>query len=786
MNPAIIFLEVSIYTLFSSLIVMTYQSFIILILGVLIFSLLFIPVSAKDTNTRVLKEDQKMAEFFYPDNAISHIYHAGIEPHWIRNDAFWYADTGREKTIYFLVNVSQGGKKPLFDTDRIVQALTNISGKAIDPARLPISNIEPAPGEGVISFDAFGDQWTCELSTYTVTINTLPDEVENGLRSPDKNSIVYVNGSNLWIYDTRNGTSDPLTTDGTDDYFYGKRSDTVRYPATEARLNISPTAYLVWAPNSSKLQTFRVDQRNVSPLWLVQNAPATGVRPILYSYRFAYPGDPYVAMYEPVTIDIRTKTVTKMQSRAQPEVSMMDTDQDVLQWWDSTGNITYSLFVERGEKTLRLLTGNSSSGEVRELMNETGPAYIESNTQYAATPNIAILEKSGDIIWFSERDGWGHLYRYDANGKLKNQITRGDWVVREIIRIDEQNGLIYFTASGKEPGNPYYRYLYRVQTDGNDLRLLTPGYADHDITLSPDNSYFIDARSRVDLPTVTDLRSIDGTLRMHLAVADDSDLTRTGWTAPEQVSWKARDGTTDLYGLVFKPTDFDATAKYPVIDVVYPGPYTIVSATSYPADLSWNSKIFWTCQMLSELGYVVVTMDGLGTAYRSKAFHNVSYGHLGDCGLPDHITGIRQLASRYPYMDISRVGMYGKSAGGFMTVQAMLTYPEFFKVGVAASGNLDCRLYGSFWGEKYEGYPVGDYYHEQVTADKAQNLSGDLLLMTGDMDDNVHPSMTMQLADALQKAGKLFDMFIYPNKNHDLNYDPYYIRKMMGYFVENL
>jgi len=457
----------------------------------------------------------------------------------------------------------------------------------------------------------------------------------------------------------------------------------------------------------------------------------------------------------------------------------------VLQWWDSTGNTTYSLVVERGEKTLRLLAADPDTGAVREIMNETGTSYIESNLLYADYPNIHVLS-NGDIIWFSERDGWGHLYRYDASGTLKNQVTNGSWVVRKILAVDEKNGHIYFTASGKEGGNPYYQYLYRVQTDGNDLILLTSGQADHDISLAPDLSSFIDAYSRTDLPTVTVLRSMDGTLLMPLATADDSVLRRTGWRPAERISFTARDGKTDLYGLLFRPTNFDEKKKYPVIDVVYPGPYTIVTATQYPADLSWNSKIYWTCQMLSELGYLVVTMDGLGTAYRSTEFHNVSYGHLSDCALLDHMSGLKELATRYPHMDLNRVGIYGKSAGGFMAAQAMLTYPEFFKVGVAASGDQDCRLYGSFWGEKYEGYPVTDAYLEQVTALKAANLTGHLLLLTGDMDDNVHPSMTMQLADALQQAGKRFEMFVFSNKNHDLNYDPYYLRMMMRYFVDHL
>ncbi|MDX8550469.1 DPP IV N-terminal domain-containing protein [Methanospirillum sp. J.3.6.1-F.2.7.3] len=751
----------------------------------LIIALVFTPVSARDTNNPVPQHEIKMAEFFYPDNAVSHIYHASIQPHWVRSDAFWYSDNSRDTTMFYIVNVSQGVKKRLLDTVRFAPALAQATGKEIHPSRLPIQDMELSPDEQTFTFSAFGSRWNCDVKTSRVSQYSVPADVTSGVLSPDKSHIAYVNESNLWLYDTRTGLKEPLTVNGTENYFYGKRSDTVRYPVSESRLNQTPSPYIVWSPDSTKIATYKVDQRNVSPLWLIQDAPDIGKRPVLYSYRYAYPGDAQIPQYEPVVIDTRTKQEIFMNCRSQPEVSMMDTDTNLLQWWDQSGNSTYMLFIERGEKMLRLLSGNAQTGVVRELLHETGKTYIESNLQYADRPNVAVL-KNGEIIWFSERDGWGHLYRYNPDGTLKNQITSGPWVVREILAVDETNGHIYFTGSGKEGGNPYYRYLYRVQLDGNDLKLLTPGQADHAISIAPDLSCFIDAYSRADLPTVTVLRSMNGTQVMHLASADDSDLRRTGWSPAERITMTARDGKTEIYGLLFKPTNFDNTKKYPVIDVVYPGPYTIVTATGYPADLSWNSKIYWTCQMLSELGYVVVTMDGLGTAYRSKSFHDVSYGNLADCGLPDHIAGLKQLVSRYPYMDISRIGIYGKSAGGYMAAQAMLTYPDFFKVGVAASGDHDCRLYGSFWGEKYQGYPVTGSYADQAAAVKADNLKGNLLLMTGDMDDNVHPSMTMQLADSLESAGKKYEIMVFSNMNHDLNYDPYYLKTMMRYFVQHL
>lgn len=745
-----------------------------------------IPAMAVDTFRNIPPSEIAMTEFYYPDNVVSHIYHGDITPQWIRDDLFWYTDRGRRTTDYILCNTTTQKKTLLCDTVRFASSLSSASGKPVDPAHMPVTITAIAPDLDSFTCTAFGSIWTCNLSDYRITEDMLPGPVNAGIRSPDMHYIAYVEKNDLSLYDTKNGMSSRLTTDGTDDYFYAMRSETVSYPVTEERLGEYPVPYLVWSPDSTKVRTFHVDQRKVNETWLVQDVPENNtIKPVLYSYRFACPGDAAIPQYEPVVINILTGTVTRVAGDPQPEVSMMDTEEYLLQWWDETSDTIWSLGIERGEKTISLNREDPHTGSVTRLITETGATYRETNLAYASRPNIAVTV-SGDIIWFSERDGWGHLYRYDASGTLKNQITKGEWVVRELLGIDENRQLIYFTASGREEGNPYYHYLYRIRTDGTGLQVLTPENGDHEISLSPDTKTFVDSVSRVDLPTITRLCSADGNRLMHLATADISDLTALLWEPPEQVSYKARDKSTDLYGLLFTPPDFDPKGLYPVIDIVYPGPYTTITCSSFPDDLSWNAKIFWTGQMLAELGYVVLTTDGLGTAYRSKPFHDVSYGHLSDCGLPDHITGLEQLKKTHPYLDLSRVGIYGKSAGGFMAAQAMLTYLRFFSVGVAACGNYDSRLYASFWGEKYEGMPNGNNYEEQVTKEKAANLSGDLLLMTGDLDDNVHPAMTLQLADALIQEGKIFDLVILTNENHNVNYEPYYLRRMIQFFVNNL
>lgn len=443
-------------------------------------------------------------------------------------------------------------------------------------------------------------------------------------------------------------------------------------------------------------------------------------------------------------------------------------------------------YAERGEKALRLLKTDPASGNTLEILEEKGRTYVEANLDYASPPNAKIL-KNGDIVWFSEKDGYGHLYLYGNDGKQKSAITSGNWVVRDLLLVDENKSQVYFTAGGREPGrDPYYRHLYKVNLNGSDLQLLTPEDADHNVQVDPNGTAFIDTYSRVDEPPVTVIRDLFGNVTLNLEKGDIKNITDMGWKPPERFRVKALDGKTDLYGLLIKPTNFNASQKYPVVETVYPGPWIIVTAKSFPGDLAWVNKIFWRAQAVAELGFIVVTLDGPGTPYRSKEFHDASYGHLGNAGgLPDHINVLKQLAAERPYMDLREVGMFGHSAGGFMTAQALLTYPEFYKVGVASSGDYDSRFYGAFWGEKYESLNSSDYV-EQITSRKAGNLTGKLLLIAGDADDNVNPCMAMQLVDAFINADRPFDLLIMTNRNHDLSYDTYYLHRLFGYLEENL
>lgn len=720
-----------------------------------------------------------------PANVIPTFYNVSITPNWIEwSSSFWYLKTSREGKQFILVDTKNRIKKFAFDQTALAKTLAAISNNQIDPSNLPFSSITFTNGD--IRFSAFNKTWQCNLQSYNISeVSSDKDAGIGESLSPDRSMAAYVHDYNLWIRNITTGKKYPLTANGSKDYAYATRSDTVLHPISQIRLNETPEPYAAWSLDSRRIATFRMNQSSVTPLNLLQYVPDNGSRPRPWTYRFAMPGDKYVPMYESVVIDVLDKKVVPIVYKTQLEVSLMDTDNDVLQWWSDDSQVLYSLYADRAEKALHLLKINPANGKTEEILNESGPTYVEANLDYASSPNTKIL-KNGDIIWLSEKSGYSHLYLYDKNGRQKNAMTSGDWVVRTLLFVDENSSLVYFTAGGKEPGqDPYFRHLYRTGLNGSGLTLLTPENADHDIQMAPDRTVFLDTYSRVDLPPVSVLRDLNGNVIMNLEKGDIKKITDMGWKPPERFRVKTLDGKTDLYGLIFKPANFNSSLKYPVVEAVYPGPYNIVTAKSFPADLSWVNKIFWRAQAVAELGFIVFTMDGPGTAYRSKEFHDASYGHLGDVGgLADHVNGLKQLARDRPYMDLSRVGMFGHSAGGLMTAQALLTYPEFYKVGVASSGDYDSRYYGSYWGEKYEG--LESNYTEQITTLKARDLKGKLLLVTGDLDDNVNPCMTMQLVDAFIRANKPFDLLVMPNENHDLSYEPYYLQRLFGYLLENL
>lgn len=595
----------------------------------------------------------------------------------------------------------------------------------------------------------------------------------NAIPSPDGKKAAFIKDFNLWVRDVASGKETQLTTDGIKNFGYA---------TDNAGWKKSDRAILVWSPDSKKIATFQQDERNVSDSYLVSTNVGA---PKLSQWKSALPGDPNIPMISRVVIDVDAAKVIRLQLPPDPHRSTQCDDiscdgswDDV--YWNPDGTSLAFVSTSRDHKKENLRVADASTGKVRDVYEEISPTQFESGQ---GTVNWRYLPATNEFIWFTERDGWGHLYLYDlTTGKLKNQITSGNWAVWRVSDVDEKNRTIYFEAGGREKGNdPYFSHTYSVGFDGKNLTLLTPENANHDVTWSPDGKYFVDNYSTPNTPAVSVLRDSKGKLVANLEKADVSRLAATGWKPPTPIVVKARDGETDLYGLMFTPTNVDPSKKYPIIDYIYPGPQGGgVGSRSFAPSRNDN-------QALAELGFVVMVVDGMCNPLRSKAFHDSCYGNMADNTLEDQIAAIKQLAAKYPYIDINRVGIWGHSGGGFATAAAMFRYPDFFKVGISESGNHDNRNYEDDWGERYIGLLSGDNYDKQANQNYAQNLKGHLLLAHGTMDDNVPPNNTLLVVDALIKANKDFDLIMIPNARHGYGAASFYMmRRRWDYFVKNL
>jgi len=518
----------------------------------------------------------------------------------------------------------------------------------------------------------------------------------------------------------------------------------------------------------------------------MQSVPTDGsFRPKAQTYKMALPGDAHIPMVSLCVIDIETGRIREIGSKS-AFIIVGPMEGRAVQWSEDNG--LYFTEFTRDMRTVRLVGFDPARGESRVLIQENGQGNIYPGPFPFGPPVFKVLAAQNEFIWYSQRSGWGHLYRYDlTTGELKNPITSGDYVVTQIYQVDVNNDRVYFSACGRESDcNPYYERLYRVNLDGSDLVLLTPESCQHDICgFSPQSDMFIDSFSRVDLPTKSVLRSTDdGSILMELSYCDQSVFTDIPYTPPFPFSAKASDGETDLWGVIYRPSDFDGTKHYPVILCIYGTPCECIAPIRFGQMSDRVRDIYRT---LAELGFMAVVVDPRGTPLRSKAFHDMAYGNLQNGGgIDDQVAVLKQLGERYPWMDMDKVGITGHSGGGFASARAMLTHPDFFKVAVSCAGNYDQRLYAAGWGETFQGLPEGHNYKEQACLYLAQNLKGKLMLVHGDMDANVHIAHTLQLANQLIEHNKDFDLLILPNRGHQYAQDTYFIRRLWDYFVEHL
>jgi len=698
------------------------------------------PLRAQQTAARAMTAaDYARAEKFMGYNVTPLVYRTGVRGNWLPDGRVWYRVTTENGSVATLVDPAAATKRPC--------DLPECQGGGRGAGR----GGQAGGGRGAARTDA---------------------------PSPDGKRTVYIKDWNLWIRDVASGKETQLTKDGVADFGYA---------TDNAGWAKSDRAIVLWSPDSKKIATFQQDQRNVGEMYLVNTQ--TG-HPTLEAWKYPLPGDEHVAMIHRVVIDADSGTITRLQMAADQHRSTLCDNiacrggewSDVYWSPDSTKLAFVSTSRDHRQENLRI--AQVSTGEVRDVLEEKVSTFFESGN---GAVNWRYLAGSNEILWFSERDNWGQLYLYDANtGKLKNQITTGDGNVTQVLRVDEQARIIVFLAVGKEKGrDPYFQHLYRIGLDGKGLQLLTPEDATHDISLSPDGRYFTDSYSKPDAAPIAVLRdTAAGRLVLDLEKAELSKLTATGWKPPIPITVKARDGQTDLYGLMFTPANLDPAKRYPIINHIYPGPQTgsVGGRAFNPAR--------GDSQALAELGFVVVEIDGMGTPWRSKKFHEAYYGNMGDNTLPDQVAGMKELAKRYPYIDLDRAGIWGHSGGGYATADAMFRYPEFFKVGISESGNHDNRAYEDDWAEKWMPLLTSDTtkaYEDQANQTHAKNLKGHLLLAHGTLDNNVPPYNTLLVVDALIKANKDFDLLLLPNQRHGYGDAANYMtRRRWDYFVKNL
>ncbi|TCD12677.1 S9 family peptidase [Pedobacter frigidisoli] len=678
-------------------------------------------ITANAQQQALTAEDYKRAESFMGYNTSKYIDNPGVSPTWLPGDKFWYINKNEAGTQTYLVDPATKTKTPTTEY------------KSVSPPPRRARNNE-------------------ELS-------------------PDGKKSILIKDYNLYVKDIATGKLTQLTTDGIKDYGYA--TDNAGWKHSDAPI-------LRWSPDSKKITTFQQDQRNSKDMYLVSTNVGA---PKLSAWKYPLPGDKEIATIRRVIIDVENPKIISLsippdqhRGTLSDDISSSGTFDDID--WKADGSEVAFVSTSRDHKNEKFHIANAETGAVREVFEEIVKTQFESGQ---GAINWRYLAASKEIIWYSERDNWGHLYLYDATtGKVKNQITKGDWVVTRMVKVDEKTRTIYFMANGREKENPYFGHFYKIGFDGKNLTLLTPEVGNHAVTISPTGKYFIDSYSQPNVPQVAVLRSLDGKLITTLEKTDVSRLAATGWKAPTPVSVKAHDGKTDIYGLIFTPTKMDAGKKYPVIDYIYPGPQGgSVGSWSFSASRGDH-------QALAELGFIVVVIEGTSNPNRSKSFHDMTYGNMAENTLPDQITAIKQLSGKYP-IDTTKVGIWGHSGGGFATATAMFRYPDFFKVGISESGNHENRNYEDDWGERYNGLVENADYEAQANQNYAKNLKGKLMLVHGMMDDNVPPYNTLLVVEALEKANKSFDLVIFPNSAHGYGpYSPYMMRRRWDYFVQNL
>lgn len=815
---------------------------------IFLLTALFLAVlPAASQNTPISRANYQLPSQFSPSKLQTMVFSTDVDAHWLKNsDRFWYVYETNQGKAYYLVDPAKRSKKLLFDPVKMAADLSRMTGDPFDAQHLPLKNIKFLEGEKSIRFelqstlvdedkkdDEEGDMtqkegkkdakkkekpdkkiWFFEYHLDNGKLVMLDDYKKPKERpkwagiSPDGQTVIFVKKDNIFCMDKANYekalknekdstiVERQISFDGEKDYSYGgdREGDNVE---EEKNKDDRKAAWIVWSPDSRMFVMNRSDNRKVKDLWVIKSL--SNPRPTLETYKYHMPGEKEAPIHELLVVHLRQDTVSKdtiikAEASAFPDQAIYalrkprkqsDRDEDYVasQWLSDSPAKFYITRQSRDQKRIDICRVDPYTGKVTTLIEERLNTYAESRP-------LGLVNNGKELIHWSERDGWGHFYLYDGDGKLKNQITSGPFHCESLKGIDAEKRMIYFTANGLEANeNPYYVHLYRIRFDGTGLTLLNPGNFNHSSSLSDSRRFFVDNFSRVNTSPKSELRDYNGNLVMQLEETDLSTLFANRYRFPQPFCVKAADGITDIYGVMYKPFDFDSTRLYPIIAYVYPGPQTEA------VNLSFSTRMD-RVDRLAQFGFIVITVGNRGGhPGRSKWYHNFGYGNLRNYGLADKKTAIEQLSASYPFIDVNKVGITGHSGGGFMSTAAMLVYPDFFKVAVSNAGNHENNIYNRWWSEQHHGVKevvdtagnASFEYKIATNSELAKNLKGHLLLTTGEIDNNVHPANTIRVADALIRANKRFDFFMFPGQRHGYgDMSEYYFWLMSDYFCKHL
>lgn len=711
-------------------------------------------------------EDYNRAYESYKKFSREKVFYSNVRPNWIgETHNFWYVRQTPTGDEYTLVNADKKSRKLLFDHNKFAKAITEVIGDEAKAEKLNLGHIRVSDDCNTVSFARKNHFWE-----YNIKKNTLKDLGEvpapkeyphwmvvdeekdwEPVTSPDGKYEAFIRNYNVAVRNLATGEVRELSNDGALGHYY--------------------SAYIQWSPDSRYVTTKKIRPAEKHYVYYVESSPKDQLQPKLHKQEYAKPGEE-LNFYHPCIFEVETGKASI------PSKELFDHQYAIngLRWNKDSKAITFE-FNERGHQHYRVLEVDAETAEVRVIIEEKSDKYVNYSRYFRHD-----TKDDSEIIWMSERDNYGHLYLIDkATGEVKNQITKGEWYVRSVVKVDEDARKIYFSANGVNQAteDPYFIRYYSINFDGSDMRDLTPVSGHHSAWLSKDGKYLVDVVSTVSEAPVTTLRSAEtGELLMELEKADISELVAAGWKAPEVFVAKGRDGKTDMWGLIYRPSNFDPNKTYPIVEYIYSGPGDHYVQKSF---LPFNRHI----QPLAELGFIVVQLDGMGTSFRSKEFEEMCWRNLKDAGFPDRKLWIKAAAEKYPYMDAERVGIYGGSAGGQESTTAVLLHPEFYKAAYSACGCHDNRMDKIWWNEQWLGYPIGEQYKECSNVENAHLLSRPLMLMVGELDDNVDPASTMQVVDALVRANKEFELVVLPGVGHTLG-ESYGEHKRFDFFVRNL